>query len=93
MRRQCEFLQLPCCNPAALLVNSLIKISFDLKAGGCRRTPDEPEHHIEIAQRLACPVHTDVAKEPLFYRIPFGARRRVMTQGDRQPEGVTQLVL
>jgi hypothetical protein len=34
-----------------------------------------------------------VAKEPVFYRIPFGARRRVMTQGDRQPEGVTQLVL
>ena len=93
MRRQCEFLQLPCCNLAALSVNSLIKISFDLKAGGCRRTPNESEHHIEIAQRLACPVHTDVAEEPVFYRIPFGARRRVMTQGDCQPEGVTQLVL
>jgi hypothetical protein len=83
MCRQCELFQLPFCNFPTLSVNSLIKISFNLKAGSCRRTPDEREHHIEIAQRLACPVHTDVAEEPVFYRIPFGTRRRVMTQSDR----------
>src|SRR4030088_1663262 len=92
MRRQCEFLQLPFCNLATLSINSLVKIRFNLESGGCHRTPDEPEHHIEIAQRLACPVHTDVAEEPVFYRIPFGARRRVMTQGDRQRERLPHLV-
>jgi hypothetical protein len=52
MRKQREFLQLPFCNLPTLSVNSLIKISFNFKAGSCRRTPDEREHHIEIAQRL-----------------------------------------
>jgi hypothetical protein len=51
------------------------------------------EHHIEIEKRLARPVHADVAEEAVFYRVPFGARRRIMTQDDRQPEGATQLVL
>ena len=68
-------------------------MSFHLQSGGCCRAPDEREHHIEIEKRLARPVHADVAEEAVFYRVPFGARRRIMTQDDRQPEVVAQLVL
>jgi hypothetical protein len=84
---------LPICNLATFSVNSRIEICFDLESGVCRRTSDEPEHHIEIEKRLACPVHTYVAEQPVFYRVPFGARWRIMTKGDRQSEGITQFFL
>jgi hypothetical protein len=63
--RQREFLQLSFCNFATLSVDPLIKMSFHLQSGGCCRAPDEREHDIEIAKRLACPVHADVAKKPV----------------------------
>ncbi len=81
---------MPICHLTTLTVNSLIKICLHLEAGGCRRTSDKSEHHIEIEKWLACPVHAYVAEEPVFYRVPFGARRWIVTKGDRQPEGVTQ---
>jgi hypothetical protein len=38
-------------------------MSFHLQSGGSCRVPGEREHHIEIAKRLARPVHADVAEE------------------------------
>jgi hypothetical protein len=48
-------------------------MSFHLQSGGCCRAPDEREHDIEIAKRLACPVHDDVAKKP----VTAGSTERV----------------
>jgi hypothetical protein len=93
MHTQREFLQFLIRNLATLSVDSLVQVCFHLESGGCRCTPNESKHHIEIKERLACPIHTYVAKEPVFDRVPFGARRRIMSKGDCQPEGVTQLLL
>jgi hypothetical protein len=62
--RQREFLQLSFCNLATLSADPVINMSFHLQSGGCCRAPDELEHDIEIAKKLARPVHADVAEEP-----------------------------
>src|SRR5207249_4533340 len=76
--RQRELLQLSFCNLPALSVYSLIELSFHREPGGGGRASDECKHHIEVAQRLASPVHADVAKQSVFHWVPFRATGRIM---------------
>ena len=69
------------CDPATISVDlPIAKSRFNLKTGGCCRSPNESEHYIETTKRLARPVQADMAEEPIFDGVPSGASWRVMSR-------------
>jgi hypothetical protein len=50
-------------------------------SGGCRAS-DECKHYIEAPQWLPGPIDADVTEQSVLDRIPLGATRRIMANGD-----------
>src|SRR5215510_720680 len=88
-----ESFQLLVCRLPTFAVDGVIKTRLDSEPGRGCRSSDECKHHIEAAQRLAGPVHADVAEQFVFDRIPFGATGRIVTNRYGQTEGIAQLLL
>lgn len=67
--------------------------AFDLETGLGGSRANEVEHRLEAVQRLACPMFADLAKEPVFDRIPLGSSRRKMAYGHGQTKPISHLLL
>src|SRR6266487_1810285 len=80
--RQCQSSHLFFCDLSTLAVDSLIASRINFQPGLRPCAPDECKHRVEAAQRPARPIDTDVTEQPIFYWIPLGTSRRIMTHGD-----------
>ncbi len=58
-----------------------------------RRAAKKIEHGFQRAQRLACPIQTDVTEQAMFDGVPLGAPSGIVAHVDRQPIAIAHLLL
>jgi len=80
-------------NLAALLVYALDEKRPDLQSGLGGRAANAGQHRFKGTQRLASPVDTDGAKQPMLDRVSFGGTRRIVADRYFQSQLVGQLRL
>ncbi len=69
-----------------------VQFRMNFEAGSGRGSGDEVHDRFEAAQRLAAPVLTDIGKQPVLNFIPLAGAQRKVTDGNRQPGLVGQLL-
>jgi len=65
-------------------VGPLVQLSGDREAGLSCRAAKEGQHGFESAQRIACPIGTDMVEQTMFYRVPLRCSRGIVADGDFQ---------
>ena len=73
-------------------VDAIIDFGMDLQTLGGSRSGDEVDDHLEADERLAPPVLTDEAEEPMLDLVPLAGAGREVTYGDPQAGFVGQLL-
>jgi hypothetical protein len=66
-------------------VGGVVKFGGDGQAGAGGGARYQVDDDFVAGQRLAAPVHRDLAEQPVFDLVPLGGAWREVADGDRQP--------
>ena len=53
------------------LIDASVQEGFDFQSGGGARASNVRQHDFQGLQRLALPIHADVAEQSMFDRVPL----------------------